>query len=255
MARTGARQLLWDSEAGARGSLETIQPLWRAPLDRHLLFVQGRFAFADGDETLNLGLGWRHLPPSGDWILGVDGFYDRSFGHDHQRLGFGLEAIGRQLTFRANGYLGVSGWQEVGDGQEERALDGLDGELEGPLPWMPWARVAAGYYFWKRRTGRDLHGFRGRARLQLTPQLSLETGYAVDRDDDAGFVQLRVRLAGGEQVEHAASRRFWSDRAFEPRDLRRHTLAFVERSNEIAVERRATGVGGGRARVIVARGS
>ncbi len=247
-------EFTWDSETGSRFALETIQPVWQAPEQRHTLFLQGRFSAADGEEILNLGLGWRYLDPSGAALFGINGFYDHSFPRDHRRLGLGLEALGRYLTWRANGYLGISGWRDVADNQEERALDGFDSELEGALPYLPWARVALGYYYWKRRTGRDLHGLRSRLRLQLTSFLEIEGGYAVDREEDAGFVKLRLRLADADRTEHAASRSLWGHSPLPARDLRRHVLDFVERSNTIAVERRSKS-GGGRARVIVARGS
>ncbi len=245
----------WDSETGSRFSVETIQPLHQTPGAERTLFVQGRLSREDGDTTLNLGLGWRQLLEDRSWLLGFNLFHDISFDAHHRRLGAGLEAIGPLLTLRANGYLGITGWRDVGGGYEERALDGADAEIEGPVPHLPWLRLSAGTYYWHVRTGDDLKGLRARARMRLTSLFELEAGYAVDEEDDALFLKLQLHPVKGEEARRAASRRLWSSRSFVARDPADHALAFVERANRIAVERRRIGGGSGTASVVVARGS
>jgi hypothetical protein len=74
-----------------------------------LLFINPRASFNDDDEReFNIGVGYRHLIPGRDAILGGNLYYDsRDTELDHQfsQVGFGLEFLSRWVDARWNYYL------------------------------------------------------------------------------------------------------------------------------------------------------
>ena len=249
-----------ESNGDPRFSVETIQPLHQT--GPHTFFTQSRAAFEDDSWTLNSGLGYRYLMPSQQWLLGTNIWYDSTTKYKHKRLGAGLEAVGEYLTFRANYYNGITDWKRVSTATtsyvEERALDGFDAELEGPVPYMPWMRIGLSYYHWDLFTAGadDTSGFQGRLQADLTSDLRLETGYKIDNYNDAGFVKLSWLLGEQREIEYAATETGWmSYDRFQPRDVKRQTLARVKRQHEIIVERRTVTNAVTFSGISVARGS
>lgn len=249
-----------DSDGDPRGSLETIQPLRQ--VGPHTLFMQSRAAFEDDSWTFNSGLGYRYLMPNQQWLLGANAWFDSTSRYKHKRWGAGLEAIGEYLTFRTNYYNGVTDWKRVSTSAmsyvEERALDGFDAEMEGPIPHMPWLRIGASYYFWDLYTAGadDTSGFQGRLQADLASDLRLETGYKADNYNDVGFVKLSWFLGAQREIEHSAMETGWiSENRFQPRDLKRQTLARVKRQHEVVVERRTVTNSVTFSGISVARGS
>lgn len=87
------------------GEGDLFAPL--AQTDTSLLFgnVRGRFDDDDNREG-NFGLGFRHM--FAGWNFGAYGYYDRKrtdFDNYFSQATFGVEALGRDFDFRANGYL------------------------------------------------------------------------------------------------------------------------------------------------------
>ena len=250
-----------NSETDPRFSVETVQPLIQSPDQTFTLFTQGRAAYRDDDWTTNAGLGLRYLAPSRMWMVGVNGWYDRTYDEDHERWGVGAEIFGPLLTGRANLYEATSGTKIISETAtqrvEERAVDGYDMELEGPLPYLPWARLSVTYFEWDTEFIDDIDGFSLGLKMDLTGFARFEVAYQDDDADEIVRASLRIRLGVPEYVEHTATRRFLSDTAFVPRMLQKHTLARVERHHGIVVERRtvnkATGVVNGG--VTVGRGA
>ncbi len=234
-------------------SIETIQPIALSSHDA--VFVQGRAAHRDDDWTFNAGVGYRHLLPSETWIFGGSVWWDGTREYDHRRWGLGFEAVGQVLTVRANYYDAYSDWKIVSISPnrltrvEERALDGFDTELEGQVPFIPWARLGLGYYQWDTFSPgiENVRGFRGRLELDLTDFTRLETGIEADNYDTTGYGRLTVALGAAREVEFSAARTgLVSHEALSKRDLKRQLLARVKRNHTVVVERRTVsqGVGG-----------
>lgn len=248
------------TEGQAGGSIETVQPL--AMSDLHTIFMQGRAAFSDDDWTLNAGIGYRYILPDKSLLFGVNAWHDMTLEHDHRRWGLGGEVMGQILTLRANYYGGYTGWHTVADTPtyrtDERALSGVDAEIETQLPYMPWARFAAGYYHWDAKVSDDIHGFSGRLKLDLTPSIRFESGLLAHSEETQGYFKLAIALGAPRDVRYSLSETgFTSTNAFDARDLSDMRLAKVERNHTVVVERRTTqkvtgAVSGG---VVFARGT
>lgn len=249
-----------DTDGDPQVSFESIQPLHQT--GPHTIFMQSHAAFEHDGWTLNSGLGYRYLVPSQQWLLGANAWFDSTTRYKHKRWGAGLEAIGEYLTFRTNYYNGVTDWKRVSTAAmsyvEERALDGFDAEIEGPVPYMPWLRISASYYHWDIVTAGadDTSGFQGRLQADLASDLRLEAGFKTDNYNDIGFMKLSWFLGAQREIEHSAMETGWvSENRFQPRDVRRQTLARVKRQHEVVVERRTVTNSVTFSGISVARGS
>ena len=179
--------------------LETIQSIYQTPDSlSNTSFFQGRWAYHNYDSTFNLGLGYRHLLDNQSWIFGANGFLDGTTRYDHRRLSAGAEAINKYVTLRANYYQAITSKKEVSYLENtsitnsattttttlyktysyEQALNGYDGELDVPVPFVPWIRVAANLFRFKsENSGMDnVHGNILIIRNNLTKYLSVELG-------------------------------------------------------------------------------
>lgn len=249
-----------DTNGRASGSVETIQPVFMTALDT--FFMQARAAYSDRDWTLNAGLGYRYLTPDKSLLLGFNAWHDWKLDQDHRRWGVGGEVMGQVLTLRGNYYGAYTGWRTIEDTAliriDERALSGFDAEIETQLPYMPWARFAAGYYYWDAKASDDIHGFSGRLKLDLTPSVRFESGLLAHSGETQGYFKLAVALGAPRDVPYSLSETgFVSSNAFDVRDLSDMRLAKVERNHTVVVERRTTqkvtgAVSGG---VVFARGT
>ena len=194
-------------------------------------------------------------------MLGVNAFHDSTLEYDHRRWGVGGEAFGEFLTLRGNYYGAYTGWRLVQETAlnriEERALSGFDTEHEMPLPYMPWARLAGGYYQWDPKETRDIHGFSGRLQMDLTPNLRFESSLLTDNQSTSWLFKLSMALGAPREIQFSASETGLSRTAFVPRQVEDQSIARVRRNNTVAVERKTTNkvtgsVSGG---VVFARGS
>lgn len=235
-------------------SIETVQPLYQTPNTlRDTVFFQGRWGRRNADNTINLGLGYRHLLEDNSWLLGVNTFYDMTTKYDHSRLGLGAEAIGRYVTLRTNYYSRLSGEKTIstenGITTTERVLSGYDYELDAPLPYLPWMRVAANAYRWKSATAGtpDVKGDKLTLKANLSGNFHIELGRQDDnyRRPDA-FIMLTYNAFGtpGNGVQGNLLGGLKPAAAFQARDLKLHTLDKVRRQNDIVVERKSSGGGG-----------
>ncbi|MBU0744849.1 MAG: inverse autotransporter beta domain-containing protein [Gammaproteobacteria bacterium] len=235
-------------------SLETIQPIYQTPDSlSNTYFFQGRWAYKGMDNTFNFGLGYRHLLDNQSWIFGVNGFYDLKGKYAHQRIGAGAEAIGKYITLRSNYYHGITGRKDTetidGISYKEKALNGYDAEIDAPVPFLPWIRVAANYFRFKSATSgiNDITGNILTIRSNLTKYLSLELGRKNDTlQFSQKFIMLTLNLMGNpvNGVQGTMTDGIFKSIAFEGRDLREHTLDKVQRNNDIVVERTGTGSSG-----------
>lgn len=239
-------------------AIETIQPLYQTPKTlTDTWFFQGRWARRNGDDTFNVGLGYRRLLADRTWLLGANSFYDMTRAQSHQRIGVGVEAIGQYVTLRSNLYNAFSGTKTLstsgGVATTERALDGIDYELETPVPYTPWLRFSATGFRWKT-TGSGTPNLVGETFLlrgNLTPAIALEVGHTHDNYlSGRSFARLSWQFGGVPTTGTMASLSGsgLSGTAFQPRDLAQHTLDKVRRQNDMIVERKSGGV-------VIARGN
>lgn len=246
--------LLNEGDARFSAGIETVQPILQGSANTWNLFYQGRAAYEHDNErfTTNQGLGARYLVPGGSFLVGLSGWLD--YGHfdevEHWRWGLSGEAIGSHLTARANYYDAMSGWQQVSrtvtttdttetvNIVEERALDGFDLSLEGPLPYLPWARVSVGYFNWDRKTDDDLTGLQTGIRVNLAPSVQLSSSQWFSEDDVAVNARLNIFLGAPKELEFTALEHGITPEMFPARNVQDHMLDRVQRQHEILVERR-----------------
>ncbi|BBB90376.1 carboxypeptidase regulatory-like domain-containing protein [Methylomusa anaerophila] len=167
-------------------SLETVQPFAQADSRGQLWFWQGRYAHqGDGDNTANLGVGWRKLAPDKTRMVGLNMFYDHGFKYDLSRVGFGAEYFNKLAEYRANVYIptsgdrqtGVSYWDEGVLYSYIRAVQGFDYEVGTSLKHARWLSFYASGFYYDQKYNPDEEGFRLRSVMQLTPRFSAELGY------------------------------------------------------------------------------
>ena len=194
------------SDQRVLGEADLFAPVWQNP--NALLFVDVRGIYDDASASEgNFGLGLRHMLDSG-WNLGAYGYLDvrrSELDNTFYQTTFGVEALSKNVDFRANAYLplgdrekrtdagswssvATSGPQAVLTGTSlgiqtqtitslgtnylvERAMAGFDAEVGVRLPVFPddlkldFRAFAGGYHF----EGDGMESITGpRARLELT---------------------------------------------------------------------------------------
>ena len=122
---TARVQLNLDDKFNTNGSeADLLVPLYDNKST--VFFTQLGFRHQDDRNTGNVGLGARHF--AGDWMLGVNTFYDNDFTGDNRRFGLGAEAWRDYLKLSANGYFRLSDWHQSRDfaDYDERPANGYD---------------------------------------------------------------------------------------------------------------------------------
>lgn len=232
-------------------SIETIQPLYLN--DWHTLFVQGRLAYNDAATTGNIGLGYRYLTHDKQWMWGVNTFYDQNFQYTHKRVGLGGELFNPYLTFRANYYNAYSGKRQITTSANEQALDGYDGSIEAPIPYVSWIRLKAEGYHWDAVSASDVDGVIATFRMFFTRQLEVDVGVADDNSQGKQvFLELDFYLGHPDFIQYNAST--WkssSNGRLATLNVEELRLQKVIRHNDIVVETTTSGSGG----VVIARGT
>ena len=231
------------------GSVETIQPLYLR--NSHTVFWQGRLAYSSSETTGNLGVGYRYLTDNKQLMWGINTFYDQNLTRSHKRVGLGAEAFTPYLTFRANYYDAISGNRQVG-GYTERALNGYDGSIETPVPYIPWTRFKAEGYHWNGVNTSDVNGEIGSFRVFPTRQIEVDLGVAHDNSQGRqAFLQLNYYFEHPAFIQYSATTSGFTN-GFAPLNLEDLRLQKVFRHNDIVVEKTsAAGTGG----ITIARGT
>lgn len=98
-------------------------------------FNQTSLVNFDDRNTVNFGLGVRHINNAETIITGANAFYDHEFDSGHKRSGFGIEFLTSLLEFRANRYVPITGTRLV-DSINEKAMSGYDYKLTANLPYF-----------------------------------------------------------------------------------------------------------------------
>ncbi|MDD3371303.1 MAG: inverse autotransporter beta domain-containing protein [Alphaproteobacteria bacterium] len=252
-------ELNWDflSHSKPEQSILTVQPIYQSDDNADTVFFQGSVfhysLYGDYRWTANLGTGYRRLMADNSLMLGVNAFYDNEFTYGHRRISFGGEARWNVFDFGFNDYIAVSG-DKTASGMIERALSGRDFRLSTQLPYMPWAKVSGGYFWWDaERATKDMNGSTFTADFALHPNFNLSykwSSYDVNNNAARGQSTLMLNFTLAQMDKPTLSTGpAISDSIFEKRDLSKETLSKVVRENRIIVERRTRG-----GSVVIARG-
>ncbi|XBS69262.1 inverse autotransporter beta domain-containing protein [Acerihabitans sp. KWT182] len=116
-------------------AFDLLIPLYDKP--KEMLFSQWGYRNQDSRNTINIGAGSRTWV--GNWMYGMNAFYDEDVTAHNRRLGVGLEAWRDYLKLSANNYFRLSDWRDSRDLEDynERPANGYDIRAEAYLPSYP----------------------------------------------------------------------------------------------------------------------
>jgi hypothetical protein len=218
-----------------RYSIFTVQPLYDNVAAGRSSFFQGSIIALDDNETLNLGLGQRWMLNDNKIIAGLNIFYDNEWDVGHERMSIGGELLTSVGDIRVNSYKALTNAKTNDDGNEEKALDGMDMELAVPLPYLPSTRVHAKAFEWEGEDGaRDLKGDTISLRTALPYGFELEAGttlYDNSAKQDADFVTLSFNIARFHNQQYVAQPTLVSDKAYQLTDVTERRFEKVRRQN------------------------
>ena len=218
-------------------SIFTVQPLYDNPEAGRATFFQGSIIALDDNETLNLGLGQRWILNDGKAIAGLNIFYDNEWDVGHERMGIGGELLTSVGDIRVNSYKALTNAKTNDEGNEEKALDGMDMELALPLPYLPNTRVHAKSFKWDGEDGADdIEGDTISLRTALPHGFELEAGttsYDDNAKEDADFISLSFNIARFHQQQYVQQPVLVSDKAFALMDITDRRFEKVRRNNQV----------------------
>ena len=224
-------------------TLETIQPFSQADNNGNLSFWQGRYALqSNSSTTANLGIGWRKLSDDKTNIVGVNTFFDYGFKNSLSRVGIGAEYFNKLAEYRTNLYIPTSGDRETGEVYLEngilysyiRAVRGFDFEVGSTLATAPWLGFYALGFYYDNKYSNDHKGYKLRSQMQLTPRLSLETGYiksGLAHGDVYGKIWYQLADTFGPSLSEGKRKQ-----DNKPIDISYKIMQKVQRDNDIKTE-------------------
>ena len=228
-----------------RYSIFTVQPLYENLSAGRVTFFQGSIIALDDDDTLNLGLGQRWILNDGKAIAGLNIFYDNEWDVGHERMSIGGELLTSVGDIRVNSYKALTNGKTNDDGNEEKALDGMDMELALPLPYLPSTRIHAKTFEWEGEDGAsDLEGDTISLRTALPYGFELEAGttsYDNSAKQDADFVSLTFNVARFHNQQYVAQPTLVSDKAYQLTDVTERRFEKVRRQNIIVKQEQTSG--------------
>ena len=228
-----------------RYSIFTVQPLYENLSAGRVTFFQGSIIALDDDDTLNLGLGQRWILNDGKAIAGLNIFYDNEWDVGHERMSIGGELLTSVGDIRLNSYKALTNGKTNDDGNEEKALDGMDMELALPLPYLPSTRIHAKAFEWEGEDGAsDLEGDTISLRTALPYGFELEAGttsYDNSYKQDADFVSLTFNVARFHNQQHAEQPKLVADTAYQLTDVTERRFEKVRRQNIIVKQEQTSG--------------
>ncbi|WON76119.1 Ig-like domain-containing protein [Serratia sp. UGAL515B_01] len=235
-------QLDLDNDLALNGSqIDALFALEDTP--SALTFSQlGLRSDADGDLTLNLGVGKRHFLDT--QMFGYNLFLDRDIQGQHSRGGLGAEYMRDNLRLSTNTYLALDGWKDSKNlaGYNEKAASGFDVRAEGYIPALPQlgAKVAYEQYF-----GENV-GLFGKDKLQSNPHaMSFGVNYTpiplvtfgVDhKQGTQGMQDTQFNLAFNYAFGTAFSKQIQASNVAAKRSLAGSRYDLVDRNNEIVLQ-------------------
>ena len=220
-----------DSGSASETELMAVYRLYET--DNFFLFNQTSLINFDGRNTVNFGLGGRHINDAETVITGLNAFFDYETGAAHRRNGIGAELLTSMLEFRTNKYIRASTTREV-DGINETALDGYDVKLTANLPYF----YSSDVYF-TRTEWNDGDGYTSRTdefglNAEIMPNLTVN----VTRQNQKGrtgetvaSVSYRVPLGPNAQSDKKMQDGKWQANL---KPIREKLYKPVQRENRIA---------------------
>jgi hypothetical protein len=187
--------------------VDTMTGLYSSRDGNNFVFLDSRYNYEDiGQLDSQTGLGFRHMIPGHQIIVGANAYYDSisSFrGTDFDQAGFGAEILTRWVDARINYYLPEdktytverfhrTDVREVAGGdlvrrrdysQYESGLEGFESEIGFLIPRLDRyaeVRLFAGYYHFNNPFGSDFEGFKARIEARLLPGLMANVSYFDD---------------------------------------------------------------------------
>jgi hypothetical protein len=151
------------------------------------VFNQTSLVEYDSRETLNFGLGVRHINDDDTVIVGANVFHDYEFGTEHRRVGVGAEVLTSIVQLRANYYKAVTGEISNG-GDQEVALDGHDIKFSYELPFFYSSNVFLSEAQWYDDTGYRTSSTKFGASAELAPNFLLEVSGERDDANEADII-------------------------------------------------------------------
>jgi len=223
---------------------ETVQPLYQDEDKQNTVFIQPRVSYLDVKGAYNLGLGYRKLFNDNTVLLGGNFFFDYQTHHKHYRGGLGLEAFFHQVEMRSNAYFGMSPQRTIkqsgAQSQYEKAVDGIDFEVGGPLPYINWIKFYGGGYWYDYKKFEDKSGWQTRTEIQPFDCLTLNF---ITYDDNKGSQEYKVDVGVSIPFGPQKGGRIKNNIKISPyayaskADHSNRVLQRVERNYEIEVER------------------
>lgn len=222
-------------------SLTTVQPFWEDSENGHFIFNQVSWYHSvtdtddgDPDNTLNMGLVYRHLMMDNTFMLGGNVFFDHQFDQDHNRMSVGLDAQTSLYGMAVNHYIPLSGWKTLDSLREARAQAGWDLELSGRLPDYPdWILYTKGFTWDGYGDQSDIYGYAGS--LEWSPVSALAFTVGVQDENESSpeaKLSVRLKLNFGESL----SRQFREQNAID--DMSSRVWDKVRRENIIRTQMR-----------------
>lgn len=219
----------------------TVQPLSDPEDITNTVFGQGSIFSSDDRHTLNLGLGYRRLSESHNWIYGINTFYDHEFPYDHSRASIGLELRSSVIEFNANEYFALSGWRTGEDSIDEHALDGRDLEVGFPIPYMPSSRIYHQQFQWDSvNSADDIEGQTTSIEISgdvLAPGLNFSVGKTNFDGNRENFDFFRINYELGKSEKQRTP--LFSKDAFEFKSMKDKRFDKVRRENQIVKQTRS----------------
>jgi len=233
-------------------SFDLLKPLFEN--DDNIIFTQLGFRRSnryteDYRNTLNIGLGYRHIYEKS--LIGVNTFYDNDITGHNNRLGLGVEAWADYIKLSANSYLRLSDWKKSVDIDDymERPANGWDIRTEAYLPQYP---QLGGKFVYEQYYG-DNVGLFGPSNKQKDPNaatiglsytpiplITLSTDYRQGKDRES---DTTVKLALNLQLGVSLKKQLSPDEIRNSRLLSSIKYNLVNRNNEIVMDYRKNELG------------
>jgi len=178
----------------------------------------------------NLGFGKRILSDDKTLLTGFNSFIDYD-SNDNARASVGAEVKNAVLQLTSNYYMGI------GDGTDEKVLDGYEVQLTSQVPYLHWANAFVSTYKWDGVDRDDIEGRKIGTELVLTPSFTIEAAYD-DKDlkglKDEYYARLIYTYPPKERTTalDGVSQTKWK----EEKDMSGELLSKVKRQNKIMVE-------------------
>ena len=178
----------------------------------------------------NLGFGKRILSEDKTLLTGFNSFIDYD-SNDNARASVGAEVKNAVLQLTSNYYMGI------GDGTDEKVLDGYEVQLTSQVPYLHWANAFVSTYKWDGVDRDDIEGRKIGTELVLTPSFTIEAAYD-DKDlkglKDEYYARLIYTYPPKERTTalDGVSQTKWK----EEKDMSGELLSKVKRQNKIMVE-------------------